>query len=894
MGGMTVRFQVLTVFEFSNIMLRQMCHSGFFWRCIALQSSFFWAPTKVHRSSYMPWQQSPAASHLCAHSRMLRSIVAGLVPILIVALGHGANPRFTTIATYPSGGVAQYTATADVNGDGKQDVFASNLNGVVSLLLGNGNGSFQSAKTLATFTAGSYPILTADFNRDGKPDLAILVPGKSHVILYLGRGDGTFQAPKTFLTGSNPRYMAVGDVNRDQNPDLLVSTSSSSAGFNFLLGDGKGNLRAPVTVTAKNGAGAGLLTVGDLNRDGNLDVVTCNLGGNAEVFLGNGNGTFREQPSFNDGTPLGGESQLLLADLHGTGKLDLLVGFFGYEGAQGSIFLFPGNGDGTFGSSTELTAGFMPVWLGAADMDGDHKLDLVVGNGFSNSLTVLINRGNGTFNSSPNNYSTGFLPTDQFTATPGLLSVADLNGDGKPDVTLGSESGVNVLMNLGGGILSAPISIEVGEQTAQIFSTDFNGDGHQDLAITTAGITGHAIGDIDVFFGDGKGKIGKQLFGLASGTSIGPLVGGSFNGNGKPGIAAFGYAGEGVFQIYNTGNGTFASGPRVDILNQPPYMCAGDFNRDGYSDLALLDGNEVDIYLNKHNGTYSGPVTFKLGVHPLFLVARDLNNDGKIDLISANHDSNDVSVLLGNGNGTFQLAKHYSAGSQPNIVTTGDFNGDGKIDLAIGGTQVAILLGRGDGTFGSPSTYPAHGAVTFLAQAPLRGNGIEDLLSVSTDITLKSPPPNIYLLSGKGDGSFAAPVAFNGGPNPYWLAVGDFNDDGAVDVVVSTYYASALNVLLNNGGTRIALQTSSGTINVGQSVTLTTTISASVAGLSRPTGTVAFRDGSKTIGTALVANGKAVFTTTQLTAGTHAVTASYGGDTTFNSHVSGAVSVKVN
>ncbi len=98
----------------------------------------------------MPWQQSPAASHLCAPSRMLRSILTGLVPVLIVALCHGANPRFTTIATYPSGGVAQYTASADVNGDGKQDVFASDLNGVISLLVGEWQRLFQSAKTLAT------------------------------------------------------------------------------------------------------------------------------------------------------------------------------------------------------------------------------------------------------------------------------------------------------------------------------------------------------------------------------------------------------------------------------------------------------------------------------------------------------------------------------------------------------------------------------------------------------------------------------------------------------------------------------------------------------------------------------------------------------------------------
>ena len=194
-------------------------------------------------------------------------------------------------------------------------------------------------------------------------------------------------------------------------------------------------------------------------------------------------------------------------------------------------------------------------------------------------------------------------------------------------------------------------------------------------------------------------------------------------------------------------------------------------------------------------------MSYHLGVNPLFIVARDINHDGKIDLISANHDSNDVTVLLGNGDGTFQSAKSYPAGTHPNAVATGDFNGDGKIDLAIGGDQATILLGHGDGTFGSPATFAAHGPVTFLAEIPSRGNGIEDLLTVSTDFSGNDHSGECVSAFGKGDGTFAAPVAYGGGADPYWLAIGDFNDDGAADVVVSTWYGSAFTLLLNHGGT---------------------------------------------------------------------------------------------
>ena len=288
-------------------------------------------------------------------------------------------------------------------------------------------------------------------------------------------------------------------------------------------------------------------------------------------------------------------------------------------------------------------------------------------------------------------------------------------------------------------------------------------------------------------------------------------------------------------------------------------------------------------------------MTFKLGVNPLVIVARDINNDGKIDLISANHDSNDVSVLLGNGNGTFQLAKGYPAGTHPNVVTTGDFNGDGKIDLAIGGDQATILLGHGDGTFGSHlylcRARPRHiscGDSTRVETA------LRIFFALSTDFSGNTLPANIYLLSGKGDGTFAAPVAYGGGANPYWLAIGDFNDDGAMDALVSTWDASSFTLLLNHGGTRITLKSSAVTIKVGQSVSLTATLSASVPGSGQPSGTVAFKDGSTTIGRSQIVSGKALFATTHLAAGTHTITASYGGDGSFNSHVSGSVAVKVN
>jgi Bacterial Ig-like domain (group 3)/FG-GAP-like repeat len=834
-----------------------------------------------------------------SRTRLSRTATAGMLAVLFAAGAHGVTPPFPPITTYPSGGAAQYTATADVNGDGKQDVFASNLNGVISVLLGNGNGSFKPPKTIVSLPKGSYPILTADFNRDGRPDLAILEPASARILIYLGKGDGSFESPKSFAAGSSPRYMAVGDVNGDHNPDLIVSASTTtSAGFSILLGQGNGNFHAPAMITAKNGAASGVLAVGDVNNDGHLDVVTTNQGGQSEVFLGNGNGTFREQNSFDDGTLVdgGGESQLLLADLYGKGKLDLVVASFGFEDQPTTLVWLQGNGDGTFSNPKTRVAGFDPSYVEAADMNGDGKVDLVVGNAFSNSVTVMLNRGSGNFTSTLNNYTTGYLLNDLFTPTPGLLSIADLNGDGKPDLVLASATGVNVLLNLGGGVLHAPASVEVGQFTNQVLATDFNRNGDLDLAVVTAGMSGYIYGDVNVLFGNGSGSFTGNVSALQQGDypGIGAMALGYFDGNGTPDIAAYGWGKQGIYQSYSLSNGSFSEGPLLDLANPPAYLCAGDFNHDGYSDLAVLDGNEIDIYLNKHDGTYSGPVSYTVGLNPLYVLAGDLNKDGKLDLVTANHGSNDVSVLLGKGDGTFYAAKSYPAGDQPNVVTTGDFNRDGKVDLAVGGNKVSILRGIGNGTFSAPVSYAAKYPVTYLAQADLNGKGIGDLLAVSTEFGANTPTANLYLFPGKGDGTFSSPVIVGAGEAPYWLTVGDFNGDGAQDVVVSDTYSSALTLLLNQRGTLITLKSSAATVKAGQTITFTATVSASVPGSGGPTGTVTFNDGSKTIGTAQLGGGKATFATAHLGVGTHSVSASYAGNASFNLHVSAPAVVKVN
>ena len=225
-------------------------------------------------------------------------------------------------------------ALADLNGDGKPDLVVSNYNntifginnhaGTIAVLLGNGDGTFQAQNT---FAAGyvTKSLAVADLNGDGKPDLVVgnlqSKTGTYTVSVVLGNGDGTFQSRRTFASGKVPSSVVVGDVNGDGKPDLVVANSNYKAIVSVLLGNGDGTFQAPTTFAA--GSTPFSVTMGDVNGDGKPDLVVNDRSlYSAGVLLGNGNGTFQTPSLF----PTGSFPQfLLLGDANSDGKLDLIT-----------------------------------------------------------------------------------------------------------------------------------------------------------------------------------------------------------------------------------------------------------------------------------------------------------------------------------------------------------------------------------------------------------------------------------------------------------------------------------------------------------------------------------------------------------------------------------------
>jgi hypothetical protein len=296
---------------------------------------------------------------------------------ITVLLGKG-DGTFQAPVNYAAGSSPSVVAVADFNGDGKLDIAVGNIgdnsNPSMSILLGNGDGTFQPAVNYSVPCCPSS-IVAGDFNEDGKLDLVVATDAAS---VLLGNGDGTFQPVLNYPAGSNTATVAVGDFNGDGHLDLAVANNGSN-NVSVLLGNGDGTFQSALDYQVGNQP----LTVvaGDFNGDGILDLAVTNLGDNTVgVLLGNGNGTFQSDVNYPAaGYPWG----MTVGDFNGDGRLDLAV-------ATGPTQILFGKGDGTFEAATAYGGELAnPNTIAAGDFTGQGRLDLVRTDGVS-SAELLV------------------------------------------------------------------------------------------------------------------------------------------------------------------------------------------------------------------------------------------------------------------------------------------------------------------------------------------------------------------------------------------------------------------------------------------------------------------------------------------------------------------------
>jgi hypothetical protein len=283
-------------------------------------------------------------------------------------------------------------AIADFNGDSRPDLaVAATGSNAVSLLIGNGDGTFQPQQEYPTpnYDLG---IAVGDFTGDGVPDLVTSNFGdvSNSISIMLGTGTGAFQPHADYAAGSLPESTVSADFNGDGKLDLAVA--SYETGVSILLGNGDGTFQPAISYAT--GAYPLWIAAADFNDDGKQDLVVPNSGANTvSILLGNGDGTFQPHVDYPVGIV---PDAVAIGDFNGDGKPDLAVSnavctFLLSTCPRGTVSILLGNGDGTFQPGVAYLVGISPVGLAVADLNGDGGADLAVANTFSNSVSLLLN-----------------------------------------------------------------------------------------------------------------------------------------------------------------------------------------------------------------------------------------------------------------------------------------------------------------------------------------------------------------------------------------------------------------------------------------------------------------------------------------------------------------------
>jgi acetyl esterase/lipase len=333
-----------------------------------------------------------------------------------------------------------------------------------------------------------------------------------------------------------------------------------------------------------------------------------------------------------------------IADFNGDQIPDVAVANSGST----NVSILLGNSDGSLVSVGTIAVGTTPSFVTTSDFNGDLLTDLAVANTGSNNVSVLLGNGDGTFRLPLNTAPVGQGPSS--------IAVGDFNGDAVPDVAVANRAAsVAVLLGRGDGTFGPASTIGVGGAASFVVAADFDRDGSQDLAVTTADASFYRRGTLAVLLGNG--------------------------------------------------DGTFRSAQNLAVGRDPAATVVHDFNLDGVADLAVAARltDSVSILLGRGDGTFALDRNYQVGGQAGSIAVGDFNSDGAADLVTASLYST-VSVLTGNGDGTFQTAQDSWGGANPISVAVSDFDRDGRDDLALAqnfSNQVSVLL--------SNSPQPADG-----------------------------------------------------------------------------------------------------------------------------------------------------------------------------------------
>ena len=617
--------------------------------------------------------------------------------------------------------------------------------GSFDVFLSNGDGTFAAPVNYADGIGSPAAALLSDIDGNGKVDL-IVTDGVSvpedptsfpMVSVLLGNGDGTFQAmTQTTLPGQLPSGV-FSDVDGDSFLDLVGATQ-------VFFGSALGTFQAPVTLTTSNGQPNscavmdGAMAVADVNDDLLTDIVTADCQNDTvTVYLNAGGQNFQPGVSYFAGNyPQG----IGIADVDSDGAPDVIA-----SNADSSNITVLRNVGGT-GNLQVPESGYAIGGFGylkplIADFDGDSRPDVMVANyipEFQFTLSFLHSFGDGSFSAAADYFA---KPSPgSFVYGTGIAS-ADFNNDSRADFVRGNASnsgaGVAVFITNLDSTMHAAVNYGSGNYN-YVKTGDFDGDTRQDI------IAVDDAGSAELFLGNGDGTFQiPQIFPALAVPAEGMVVG-DFNHDTKPDVAITGSGNVAV--LLNNGLGGFAALVTYAITSSGVAMAAADLNGDGNLDLVvpLAGSNFASILTGNSDGTFQALADVDLGfTSPQAIAIGDFNGDGRQDLAVTIDDfsaSMGMDIVLGNGNGTFGAGTLYASTNLsstigpplPGGVQAVDLDGDGALDLVYDNSEyenAAVMFGNGDGTFLAPLETPVGGYPVGLILADVDGDGSQDLVT---------------------------------------------------------------------------------------------------------------------------------------------------------------------
>lgn len=827
-----------------------------------------------------------------------------------ILLGHG-DGTFGAETEFVVGSSPSSVAAGDFNGDGKLDLAVTNsASNTVSILLGKGDGTFNT-KSDISLSSGSGPsaVAVGDLNLDGKLDLVVADKISGKVSVLLGNGDGTFQSHVDYAAGKSPTSVVIATFNESNHniPDV-VAVDSGGSQISYFKGVGDGTLNAAVPFAT--GSGPFQAMVGDFNGDGHLDVAVTDTSANSvTILLGNGNGTFQSPINLPlSGSPVG----IAVGDFNGDGRLDFATADsasktvsvelqsptvlfqptsvnFGNQNvgttsspARNVILTNAGSAtlniqsiaiagtdstdfavqSTTCGSTLAVGANCTTALTFTPSAPGSRTAQLSVTDNAPNSPQTVNLSGTGisttgplasvspsslTFASQPVGTTSPSQPVTLSNLGYGSLAIASITFGGINPGDFGQTNGCGASLGSGASctinVTFAPSA--TGTRTANLIITDNSGEipgSTQSVSLTGTGtaLTAIPVPQIDQplvpdSVAPGSAQLTLTVNGagfltnatanwtIASGgtATTTPLATSCAVSTQCTAIVPASLVSTGVTAAITVTNpGPPARTSNVVFLpigtsltqlglidtdfavgTNPQSVAVADFNGDGILDLAVVNDADstVSILIGNGDGTFITPApTYPTGAGPVWVIAGDFNNDGKQDLVVVDSAASTVSVLLGNGDGTFQAKIDSATGTAPTSVAAGDFNGDGFVDLAVADSSantVSILLGNGDGTFKPKNDISTGTGSGPSAVAVADVNG-DGLLDV---VVAEKTNGKMSVLLGNGDGTFKTHVDYAADKAPSSLVVADFNGDGKPDVVVVDSGTNKISYFQGNG-----------------------------------------------------------------------------------------------